>query len=101
MPPGDVEAVIRSDRPCRAFLVAAIARGTIGVTMRRHHFVSAILGCCLLAGSAVAGGPEVREGEWEVTTTMVIQGMPMQPPPTTRTHCITKKDIVPKPDKDK
>ncbi|RPJ77906.1 MAG: DUF3617 family protein, partial [Deltaproteobacteria bacterium] len=39
--------------------------------------------------------PNLKEGKWEVTTTMEMPGMPMQLPPFTYTQCITKSDLVP------
>jgi len=37
----------------------------------------------------------MKEGLWEITAKMEMQGMPMQMPPQTNTHCLTKKDMVP------
>lgn len=42
-----------------------------------------------------AQGQNIKEGLWEITTKMDMPGMPMQMPPQTYTHCITKKDMVP------
>ena len=38
-----------------------------------------------------AGG--MREGMWEITSSMEMPGMPMQIPPTTVKHCYTKEDV--------
>ncbi|MBM4341289.1 MAG: DUF3617 family protein [Deltaproteobacteria bacterium] len=46
-----------------------------------------------LNGSAIA--QNMKEGLWEITAKMEMQGMPMQMPPQTNTHCLTKKDTVP------
>jgi len=38
---------------------------------------------------------DMREGEWETVTEMVMEGMPFSMPPTKMTQCITKQDLVP------
>jgi hypothetical protein len=68
--------------------------------MRRQLFTSALFGCFLFIGQAAAG-PEVHEGQWEITTQMIITGMPFHPKPVTRTQCVTKKDPVPRPSEDR
>ena len=35
----------------------------------------------------------MRDGYWELITTMEMPGMPMQMPPTTIKHCYTKEDV--------
>jgi hypothetical protein len=35
----------------------------------------------------------MREGYWEITTTMEMKGMPIQIPPTKILHCYTKEDV--------
>jgi hypothetical protein len=40
----------------------------------------------------------MKEGLWEITTKAEMKGMPSQMPPTTVRTCISKKDMVPKPD---
>jgi len=49
----------------------------------------------IFSSIALAGGPNMKEGLWEITTKMEIPGMPMQMPPQTYTQCITKKNMVP------
>jgi Protein of unknown function (DUF3617) len=39
--------------------------------------------------------PNMQEGNWEITTTMEMPGMPMNIPPVKYTQCLTKKDIIP------
>ena len=36
---------------------------------------------------------EMREGLWEITTTMDMPGLPYKMPPTTMNHCYTKDDV--------
>lgn len=40
---------------------------------------------------------EMKEGLWEIKTSMDMQGMPVKIPPTTMQTCISKNDLVPKP----
>jgi hypothetical protein len=35
----------------------------------------------------------MRDGYWELTSTMEMPGMPMTMPPTTIKHCYTKEDV--------
>jgi hypothetical protein len=35
----------------------------------------------------------MREGKWELITTMEMQGMPMKMPPTKIEHCYSKDDV--------
>jgi hypothetical protein len=43
--------------------------------------------------SLLAQSPR-RDGKWEVTTEMSMQGMPAGMPPTTMTQCITKEEAA-------
>jgi hypothetical protein len=58
---------------------------------------SVVGGLVLLAAPVFAGPDKVHAGQWEITSQMTITGMPFQPPPATRTQCITRKDVVPRP----
>ena len=52
--------------------------------------------CTSFAFSAVAaGGVNMKEGLWEITSKASIQGMPFDMPPTTYTQCLTKENIIP------
>lgn len=57
--------------------------------------VAAVLLFASAAGIAAAG-MDVKEGLWEITTKIEMQGMPMQMPPMTHTQCIREKDLVPR-----
>lgn len=53
----------------------------------------------VLSTSAFSTGPNMQEGNWEITMEMKMDmpGMPFQMPPMTFTHtqCLTKEEIVP------
>lgn len=40
-----------------------------------------------------AATPNIREGKWEIITTMTAEGMPFPMPPMKINHCYTKKDL--------
>lgn len=43
---------------------------------------------------ALSSAAEVmRDGQWELTSTMEMPGMPMEMPPTKIKHCFTKEDV--------
>ena len=58
--------------------------------MRR--FIVAILFALVLPTASFANDT-MREGYWEITTTMEMPGMPMEMPPTKINHCYTKADV--------
>lgn len=51
-----------------------------------------ILSAFLLPSTGLAAGT-MRDGYWEMTTTVEMPGMPMQIPPTQMNHCFTKEDV--------
>jgi hypothetical protein len=40
-------------------------------------------------------GPNMKDGLWEITVKMEMQGMPMKMPAVTHTQCITRENAVP------
>ena len=55
-----------------------------------------------LAAYALASagtGPDINEGEWEITVSFDVPGLPMKMPPNTYTQCIRKDQPVPKSEK--
>jgi len=47
----------------------------------------------LCAASAFAGGPDMKPGQWEIVTKVVMEGMPFSMPPMKSTTCVTKEDL--------
>lgn len=45
--------------------------------------------------NSAAQGQNMKEGLWDITVKMDMPGMPIQMPPQTFKHCLTKKDMVP------
>lgn len=52
-----------------------------------------MLAAALLAVSAHAATPNMKEGLWEITARMEMAGMPGAMPPQTMQQCITKKEL--------
>ncbi|MCL4558751.1 MAG: DUF3617 domain-containing protein [Deltaproteobacteria bacterium] len=71
--------------------------------------IGSVIAVLLLVTVALAASPRMKNGLWEITTSMEMKGMPMPfaMKPVTNTQCITKKDVrdpektVPKASKDK
>ena len=49
----------------------------------------------LLSGTIHAGGPNMKEGLWEITVKMEVPGMSMQIPAQKFTQCLKKENMVP------
>jgi hypothetical protein len=54
--------------------------------------VVAFLSALIIPTVAFAASP-MRDGYWEMTTTMEMPGMPMQIPPTQVKQCYTREDV--------
>ena len=61
---------------------------------RSMTVVLVLLGSFACATMALA---QMKEGLWEIKTTMEMPGMPAKIPATTTQTCISKNDLVPKP----
>jgi len=61
-----------------------------GLVMKK--FVIAILFALVLPATSFSADT-MRDGYWELISTMDMPGMPMQMPPTTIKHCYTKEDV--------
>jgi len=62
--------------------------------MFKRLFISFAILLTTVSFSFAASGTNMKEGLWEITSTMKMQGMNM--PSHTHTQCITKNDFVPK-----
>ncbi|MFN3740169.1 MAG: DUF3617 domain-containing protein [Thermodesulfovibrionales bacterium] len=71
--------------------------------MNRNILISLIMvSLFMFSGIVLAGGPDFKEGLWEITMQMEMSGMPMQMPPQKFNQCITKDNNIPvKKDEDK
>jgi hypothetical protein len=49
----------------------------------------------IISISFAGSGPDMQEGEWEITSKMEMQGMPMEMPTMKHTQCLTEEDFVP------
>lgn len=56
--------------------------------MKMKSIILGLAAVCLTL-PAFAAGP--REGKWQITMKMEMEGMPGQIPPQTMTHCVTKE----------
>jgi hypothetical protein len=63
--------------------------------MMRKMLLPGLLLGLFLAGGVAAGGVDMQDGQWEITTTIDMPGMPMRMPPMTMTQCITQQDLIP------
>ncbi|MFH0974915.1 MAG: DUF3617 family protein [Spirochaetota bacterium] len=57
------------------------------------RFLIAVLATAFFVTALVAAPNKMKEGKWEITMSMNMQGMPFAMPPVTHTQCITKKDL--------
>jgi hypothetical protein len=72
------------------------------------RMIAALCGLAVLAlvGVAQAESVDMNPGEWEITTTVKMEGMPELPgmpgemPPQVTKQCLTEEDIVPKPNQE-
>jgi hypothetical protein len=66
------------------------------MVMRAARFATLLL---LTGGTvtAIAAGPDLKEGEWGVSYRMEVVGMPFPMPPITvrKTMCLSQKDYIP------
>jgi len=57
------------------------------------RFIFSLVTVFFLMAVLFAASNNMREGKWEVTMDMNIEGMPFTMPAVTHTQCITKKDL--------
>ena len=65
--------------------------------LKRLLNLSLIICAVIVVSGTAAFGMDMNEGDWEVTMTTTMQGMPFQMPPQTykMKQCITKDDMAP------
>jgi len=63
--------------------------------MREKSFIALIALMFIFSGNAIAGGPDMKEGLWEITVHMNMPGMPVEMPAHTFKQCITKDNAIP------
>jgi hypothetical protein len=61
------------------------------------RIITTVLSILFLAACTTMTFAEIKEGLWEMKTTVEMKGMSIQVPPTTTRTCINKNDMVPKP----
>lgn len=67
--------------------------------MGKQLGISIVVSALVLLSSLVMAGPNMKEGKWQISSKMEMPGMPVQIPPQTFSHCLTKKDMVPRQEK--
>jgi hypothetical protein len=73
--------------PQETFIVHIKEDGMMKMKQLLTALVLVVLPMTVLAAEGI------REGQWEITSTMEVPGMPMAMPPTTVKHCYTKEDV--------
>lgn len=67
---------------------------------RKQSFASVIVGIISIltcvSFSSAGSTPNLKEGQWEITSKVEMPGMPMNLPPSTHTQCITNENLVPR-----
>ena len=54
-----------------------------------------VVGAILIAASLSFAAPvNMKEGKWEIVTSINMEGVPFPMPPMKTTHCYTKKDLA-------
>ncbi|HPX61441.1 MAG TPA: DUF3617 family protein [Deltaproteobacteria bacterium] len=61
--------------------------------MKKMVICTAVLGVLAFGAVAAQAVEEMREGKWEISSTVDMPGMPFKMPPTVMTHCYTKEDV--------
>ncbi|MBN2107543.1 MAG: DUF3617 family protein [Deltaproteobacteria bacterium] len=64
--------------------------------MKQFYLILSLVFILLSAPGLAAAEPNMQEGQWEITTTVDMPGMPAAMPAMKHTQCITKNDLVPR-----
>lgn len=67
--------------------------------MVKRVLMSLLVSISLVSLAYAGSGLELNEGQWEITMSVEIQGMPMKMPPSTFTQCIKRDQAIPKDEK--
>ena len=63
--------------------------------MLKKLFAASVIMFIAISICFAGSGPNMQEGNWEITTKMEIPNMPMDMPSMKHTQCLTKKDLIP------
>ena len=63
--------------------------------MLKKLFAVSVILLAIFSISFAGSVPDIKEGEWEITTKMNIPAMGMEMPPMKHTQCLTKKNLIP------
>ena len=61
--------------------------------MKKSVIIIAVVALASLFCIPMSASSEMREGKWEITSSMDMPGMPTKMPPTVIQHCYTKEDV--------
>lgn len=67
--------------------------------MLKQMFTIMAIALVLTSGAFAGSGPNLRDGEWKITVSFDVPGMPMKMPPNTYTQCISRDQPVPRSEK--
>jgi hypothetical protein len=63
--------------------------------MLKKLFATSVILLAIFSISFAGSVPDIKEGEWEITTKKNIPAMGMEMPPMKHTQCLTKKNLIP------
>jgi hypothetical protein len=63
--------------------------------MFRNFLSAAAILCTTVSFAGAGSAPDMKEGKWEISTTVEMEGMPVETEPMKDTQCLTKKNFLP------
>ena len=63
--------------------------------MFRNIVSAAVILCTTVSFAGAGSAPDMKEGKWEISTTIEMEGMPVETEPMKDTQCLTKKNFLP------
>ena len=63
--------------------------------MFRNIVSAAVILCTTVSFACACSAPDMKEGKWESSTTVEMEGMPVETEPMKDTQCLTKKNFLP------